>query len=85
MSLPELWWALDVARLQEELKWRQTREIVAMVYNTNAKRSKKSTELMPLSIDKPIIFKKLTVMTATEFKKFMESKGKKVYSGEKLF
>jgi hypothetical protein len=79
MSFVEFFWALDSARLRDEVEWRQTREVVAMIYNTNSKKTKKGKDLIPLSIDAPLLVKKIKRMTATEFKKLVESKGKKVW------
>ena len=79
MSFVEFFWALDSARLCDEIQWRQTREVVAMIYNANSKKSKKGKELIPLSIDTPLLVKKISRMTATEFRKLVESKGKKVW------
>lgn len=77
MSFAEFFWALDSARLRDEVEWRQTREIVAIVYNTNSKKSKKGKELIPLSIDAPILVKKISRMSPKMFRELVISKGMK--------
>ena len=77
MSFPEFWWAVDSSRIREEVAWKRTREVVAMLYNTNAKKNnqKKAKDLIPLSIDKPI----LKVVAKPDYQRF-----KKIVAERKL-
>ena len=53
MELSEFFWAIRSSHLQDEMKWRHTREIISIIYNVNAKKGKqsKAKDLIPLTID----------------------------------
>lgn len=54
-------------------EWRRTREVVAMIYNVNAKHKKKSSELIPLQGERKMTQVNMTEQDAKRLIEFYEN------------